>query len=76
MTNRDNLRVIVYHGSFGCDTGCCGHYVQMGGEEEFKFDHPSYRGDRKDFVKKLVTDTFGAEHVTDIDWDNVIVEET
>lgn len=24
---RPTLRVVVYHGSYGCDTGCCGHYV-------------------------------------------------
>jgi hypothetical protein len=67
-------KVVVYHASYGCDTGCCGHVVEFADESrhQFSFDHP-YDQDDRDFVKELVTDTFGAEHVADIDWDEVLV---
>lgn len=66
-------KVIVYHSTYGCDTGCCGHVVEIvGGKSKFEFAHPYDRDDRT-FVKDLVTATFGEEHIVDIDWDNVIV---
>lgn len=55
-----SVRVVVYHGSYGCDTGCCGHYVELAerlsfeqrgrhGDEDglyqWTFDHPSSRRD-------------------------------
>lgn len=74
------MKVIVYHAYYGCDTGCCGHVVEIrkddGGYEKskFEFEHP-YDRDTRAFVEELVTRTFGAEHVADIDWDNVVVDE-
>ena len=66
-------KVIVYHSYYPCDTGCCGHVVSIeGGESSFEFSHPCNK-DFRAFVKELVTKTFGAEHVADIDWDNCIV---
>ena len=39
--------VIVYHETYGCDTGCCGHVIKLSGCENpddnhssFEFDHP------------------------------------
>ena len=36
-------KVIVYHQFYGCDTGCCGHIVEMDGKRVggFEFIHPS-----------------------------------
>lgn len=75
------MRIVVYHQSYGCDTGCCGHYVNVeDGElpaktDRFHFSHP-YGDDPLDFARTLVEETFGAEHVADLDWDNcVIVDE-
>jgi hypothetical protein len=40
------MKVVVYHSMYGCDTGCCGHVVELqedDGEavkEAFEFDHP------------------------------------
>jgi len=67
-------RATVYHRSYGCDTGCCGHVVEFGNDTKFVFTHP-YGQDMKDFVRELVTDTFGAEHCADIDWDEVVVSD-
>ena len=79
-------RVVVFHASYGCDTGCCGHVVEMDDTEEFVFAHPNFYGPdwerlegkglekvQREFVKDLVTKAFGVEHVADIDWDEVMV---
>lgn len=37
------MRVRVYHALFGCETGCCGHIVELGDESasrSFRFVHP------------------------------------
>ncbi len=68
-------KVIVYHRGYGCQTGCCGHAVQINGDEdneEFQFEHPYQRTD-EEFVRWMVTETMGADHVADIDWENCIV---
>ena len=74
------MKVIVYHASYGCETGCCGHVVLMGenpdpyafadsGQEEFEFDHPYGQNPRK-FAERLVRNAFGEDHVKDLDWEN------
>ena len=65
-------RIIVYHRTYGCDTGCCGHVIERGDDHKFNFTHPYNETDRE-FVKRVVTEQWGEEHVADIDWDNVIV---
>ena len=61
-------RVVVYHGSYGCDTGCCGHWIEVeNGETKFTFDHP-YDGDHLEFAKKLIEEEFGKDHCHDLDW--------
>jgi len=68
-------RAIVYHSSYGCDTGCCGHFVELDdGRGLFDFDHP-YGEDVQEFVRRLVTDAFGEEHVADIAWDECVVSD-
>jgi hypothetical protein len=76
-------KVIVFHSFYGCDTGCCGHVVQVGDEEHFQFAHPwddvyDLSGpDREERMRKwaeeLVRDTFGPEHVADLDWENCVI---
>jgi hypothetical protein len=67
-------RIVVLHRYYGCDTGCCGHVVELDGEQvgQFEFIHP-YGNSASDFIRDLVTDRCGAEHVADIDWENCIV---
>jgi hypothetical protein len=78
-----DMKVIVYHAGYGCDTGCCGHIVAMdenpdeyGGNEheKFEFDHPYDESDLE-FAKRLVRETFGEKHVADLDWDNCIIRD-
>ena len=62
-------RVVVYHSYYGCDTGCCGHTVEIDGMAKFQFEHP-YVDDFRAFAEKLVRETYGEEHVADLDWEN------
>jgi len=72
-------KVIVYHSSYGCDTGCCGHVVELTETDErerssFEFAHP-YGEDELEFAKSLVRSVYGEEHVADLDWDNCLVSD-
>lgn len=68
--------VVVYHSYYGCDTGCCGHRVDLEDGLESKtffiFDHPYDKNPLK-FAKKMVRDALGEEHVADLDWDNCVI---
>jgi hypothetical protein len=73
-------KVIVYHDSYGCETGCCGHTVEIlqdgeeqyrGSQRKFEFTHP-YTDDQEEwieFAKDLVRKTYGEKHVADLAWD-------
>jgi hypothetical protein len=73
-------KVIVYHSEYGCDSGCCGHVVEVQDESgksidsKFEFAHPR-DDDMKKFARDLIEETFGAEHVADLDWDNCQIKE-
>jgi hypothetical protein len=69
------MKIIVYHGSYGCDTGCCGHIVEPDDEQakdHFSFAHP-FGEDARKFAEDLIRDTFGEEHVQDLDWENSFI---
>jgi len=78
-------RVVVYHGSFGCETGCCGHYVELQDDagkfikETFAFGHPYWmKNDPTEeeqiaYAKELIIQYFGEEHVADLDWENSFI---
>lgn len=71
MGNEKKRRVIVYHGGYGCDSGCCGHWVQIDGDRErFDFGHPATGEDFRTYAEELIAETFGPEHVKDLDWKN------
>jgi hypothetical protein len=67
-------RVVVYHALYGCDTGCCGHVIELDGKEvEFEFHHPyglTAEEDLKDWARQLARHHLGEEHVADLDWAN------
>lgn len=63
-------RIIVYHAYYGCDTGCCGHRVELDNDSEFAFDHCDDDEDPLEFAKKLIEEKYGREHVADLDWLN------
>lgn len=77
-----SIRVIVAHGGYGCDTGCCGHWVELADSEDeeeiggFQFTHP-YGEDKREwalrFAQEMVTKEYGADHVVDLDWENSFI---
>lgn len=73
-------KITVFHGFYGCDTGCCGHWVQIDDDwigREFDFGHPksSSLEDCIAFAKEAITEQFGEEHVKDLDWENCVVKD-
>lgn len=71
------VRVIVAHGGYGCDTGCCGHWVELETGEQigsFEFAHPwdgdDFRAWAIELAQDKVREKFGADHVADLDWEN------
>ena len=73
-----NVKVIVFHGSYGCDTGCCAHIVQLGGLQTSELlSHPEDGEDPREFAEALVSRHFGEEHVKDLDWEKseIVYEE-
>ena len=69
------MRVLVLHRMYGCDSGCCGHVVEVDGEQvgEFHFEHPLDRDSVRAFAERLVCEEFGEEHVADLDWASSVV---
>ena len=74
------MRVIVYHDTYGCDTGCCGHSVELRDdsnimvESKFTFDHP-HGQNFHEFAEDVIAKEFGEEHVKDLDWESCRVSE-
>jgi hypothetical protein len=73
----DKRRVLVLHQSYGCESGCCGHIVEVDGREVGRLDFGHPRGRTPDaireYVIRRVTEACGADHVADIDWDHCVV---
>lgn len=76
-------RLIVMHSYYGCESGCCGHVIHdvEAGDQDmvlphkpFMFDHP-WGKDHREWAEQIIADTYGAEHVADLDWDNSVVLE-
>ena len=77
-------KVIVSHAWYGCETGCCGHVIDVDGIRtgEFFFNHP-YCSDAtpehikdslyREFAEKLVKQVLGEDHVKDLDWENCYI---
>lgn len=75
------MKIVVYHGMYGCETGCCGHTIEVEDAPpgyhppiNWTFDHPwsagNDEGKLREWAEDLVRKEFGDEHVADLDWDN------
>lgn len=68
-------RVVVLHQYYDCNTGCCGHIIEVNGEAgEFTFSHP-YGEDFREWAEDLVREEYGEDHVKDLDWENCILSQ-
>lgn len=69
-------KIIVSHAFYGCETGCCGHVIQIDGEQvgSFNFGHPwTGEDDFREWAEELIAEELGPEHVKDLDWENSVV---
>lgn len=68
------MKVVVLHKSYGCETGCCGHVVEVDGVETggFSFSHP-YGEPHREFAERIVRES-GCDP-SDLDWESCIVTE-
>lgn len=71
-------RIVVYHSTYGCATGCCGHTIDYPDGEAFTFDHPGDMdappGEKPlEFARRVITAELGAEHVADLDWSGCLL---
>lgn len=71
----------VYHSGYGCDTGCCGHVVEVEDDdgatrEQFEFDHP-YGADSAAYARALAEQVIAEkwpECAATIDWSTVEID--
>ena len=66
-------KLVVLHRYYGCDTGCCGHVVELDGEQvgEFEFGGPESVDKKREFAEELVR--FAGCDPNDLDWENCII---
>jgi len=61
------MKIRVLHAYYGCDTGCCGHIIEIDGEEDsrsFTFDHFE-KSEQVTVLDQIVTAVYGVETVLD-----------
>jgi len=67
-------KILVMHSYYGCETGCCGHVLEIDEEEvsgSFDFDHPpADRGRWRAWAEEKIREVLGEDHVADLDWEN------
>ena len=66
------MRVRVLHSYYGCETGCCGHIVEIDGEERrnsFNFMHADSVEEAKELAKDYISH-YHPSCVDTIDWDS------
>lgn len=72
------MKIRVYHSYYGCETGCCGHIVEL--EEKpakFEFTHP-YGEDKLIFARELAESVIKENYpecLDSIDWDSLTIDE-
>jgi len=71
------MKITVLHRNYSCETGCCGHVIEIDGEEvsgSFEFSHP-YGENPIEYAKRLIISELGEAHVADLDWENSRIED-
>ena len=78
MNNK--IKVRVYHSGYGCDTGCCGHIVELTDSDRtvglFEFTHPRMENmeDVRKWATELARKSIQKEFpscLDSIDWDSL-----
>lgn len=61
------LKIRVFHGYYGCDTGCCGHIIEVEDSkgqchiDHFEFTHPG-DGNFKEWATEFAQDYIRSHH--------------
>lgn len=74
-------RIVIYHANYGCETGCCGHIIEITGYGEgidcdkFEFTHPyiPYGKPKDDAAFRAWAEEWVREDgcdPLDLDWEN------
>lgn len=71
------MKIIVLHKSYGCDSGCCGHVIEVDGQSvgRFEFGHPDNDCDALAWAKNMVAEQLGEDHVKDLCWEECVVSD-
>jgi len=68
------VKIIVYHSGYGCESGCCGHVLEVDGQEILnQFDlcgHPDTKAEARQYAEDLIRRVLGEDHIKDLDWDS------
>lgn len=79
-TESPKYKVRVYHSYYGCDTGCCGHVVEIPelGKEKFEFSHPYSGEEFREYAiglaRKVIKD-YWPDCLPSIDWNSLEIDE-
>ena len=69
------MKIRVLHAYYGCDTGCCGHILEVDDDEvdgSFEFGHP----DDRELLRAYILRHIPKECHETIDWPAVEFEST
>lgn len=77
------IKVRVFHDFYGCETGCCGHTVELTlpdgkTKEQFDFAHPGWKKDAGEWAREHAEDVIRRrwpDCVDSIDWESMDVED-
>lgn len=68
----------MYHAGYGCETGCCGHVVELeDGRNRFEFEHP-YDVDRRAWARELAEEVIRKhwpECLDTIAWESLEIDD-
>lgn len=76
------MKIVVVHGQYGCETGCCGHWIKIDGDVArdtetghmgFAFDHPNPGETPRAFAERVLREELGEAHVADLDFENCVI---
>lgn len=74
------MKIRVYHGLYGCGTGCCGHWIELRDDEDtetlkqrFEFDHPESEEDALALAQHVVKHRWPECYDT-IDWSTIEID--
>lgn len=72
------MKAVIYHDYYGCDTGCCGHVIELEEDEQnmprrFSFDHPFYDEEFRKWAEQHLREEFGPDHTYNLDWENCLI---